>query len=130
MYVLKIQVNQELPVVGGAEDLGVLSATVSGVGKLGPLAYPDRPEETFDFHVRLGGLTSRAQGVPDEHLDWMPHRELQVGDRVTIQLLEADAADPVLSGKAAKQKADDERAYFEHCKAAYLDLRHKYENEG
>jgi len=130
MLVLSVQVNEEPPVIGGADDLGVLNAIISAVGKLGVDAEPGRPDEPPDIHLSLAGLTSRPGGVPDEHLRWVSHRNLRIGDRITVEVLEAISADPIESGHAAKQREDDEREYFEHCKRAYLDLKDKYESEG
>ena len=130
MLVLRVQVNDEPPIVGGSDDLGVLNAIVTAAGKLGDSARPGRPDEPPDIHLSVGGLTSRAVGVPDEHLRWIGHRELRIGDRIVVEVLEADSADPVESGHAAKEREDDELEYFKHCKRAYLELRSKYEPEG
>lgn len=130
MFALKVQINDNAPVTGGSEDLGVLSAILTCTGKLGPSSVPFRDDGTHDFTFRLGGLTSRAKGEADEHLVWMEHHELKLGDKVTVQIVETDDVDPVRSGREAEEAAHDERAYFEHCKQAYLDLRGKYESEG
>jgi hypothetical protein len=130
MLVLRVQVNEESPVVGGADDLGVLNAIISAVGRLGDAARPGRPDEPPDIHLTLGGLRSRAADVPDEHLRWVGHRELRVGDRILVEVLDADSADAIESGEAAKEREDDELEYFKHCKRAYLELRGKYESEG
>jgi hypothetical protein len=129
MFALKVQINEDTPVTGGAKDLGVLSAILTCAGKLGPAIVPGRNDETHDFTFRLGGLTSRAKGEVDEHLVWLEYRELKLGDRLTIQIVETDKVDAVCSGREAEEAADDERAYFEHCKQTYLDLRGKYESE-
>ncbi|ALV05608.1 hypothetical protein RD2015_1115 [Roseateles depolymerans] len=55
------------------------------------------------------------------------HRELRVGDRILVEVLDAPTADPAESGHEARQREHDEREYFEHCKKAYLDLKAKYE---
>ncbi len=130
MFALKVQINDSDAVTGGAIDLGVLNAILTCTGKLGPSSVPSRDDETHDFTFRLGGLTSRAKGVVDEHLVWMERRELKVGDKVTVQIVETNDVDPVRSGREAEEAAQDERAYFEHCKQAYLDLRGKYETQG
>lgn len=127
MIVLRVHVNDEPLVVAGADDLGVLNAIVNAVGKLGSASRPGRPDEAPDIHLTVGGLTSRAAGVQDEHLRWVGHRELRVGDRILVEVLEAPTADPVESGHEAMQREDDEREYFEHCKRAYLELKAKYE---
>lgn len=129
MLILRVHVNDEPPVIGGADDLGVLHAIISAAGKLGNTACSNRPDEPPDIYLSVGGLTSRAAGIPDEHLRWVGHRELRVGDRVLVEVFEGDSADPIESGKAARQREDDEREYFEHCRQAYLELRSKYEPE-
>jgi len=63
----------------------------------------------------------------DEHLGWIALRELRVGDRITVEVLEETLAHPVESEWEAEKRAHDEREYFEHCKRVYLDLRSKYE---
>lgn len=116
--------------VSGADDLGVLSAIVTCVGKLGALSSPNRDDETQDFTFRLGGLTSRPIGSVDEHLIWLQNDALQVGDKIIIEITEVEKADPVITGQEASEREDDEREYFNHCKRAYFEMREKYENEG
>jgi hypothetical protein len=130
MYALKVQINNQPPVTGGANDLSVLSAILTCCGKLGPDTVPPRHEPGQDFTFRLGGLTSRSMGAADEHLIWLEHVPLKVGDIVTVQIVETENTDPVISGEQARQRQDDEREYFEHCKEVYFDLRGKYEPEG
>ena len=130
MFALKVQINDLPPVVGGADDLGVLSAILTCVGKLGPLSIPSRDEETQDFTFRLGGLTSRSKGSVNEHLVWLENNALKLGDIVTIQIIEVEHSDPVISGEEAAQREHDEKEYFNHCKRAYFEMRDKYENEG
>ena len=129
MFAFKVRINDQKPVVGGSDDLGVLSAILTATGKLGANSCPRRDDGTHEFTFRLGGLTSRPKGVVDEHLDWLTHDELKLGDTITVEIVQTDHPDPVVSGKEAEQRQDDEREYFEHCKRAYLALRSKYETE-
>ena len=128
MYAIKVQVNGNKPVIGGADDLCVLTAILTLSGKLGSASQPLRDDGTVDFTFRLGGLTARAEGVQDEHLVWLERSELKPGDKLTFEVIETDTADPVESGSDAEERANDERSYFEHCKQAYFDLREKYES--
>jgi len=130
MIVLRVQVNDEPPVVAGAEDLGVLSAIVTAGGKLGREARSARPGEPFDIHLSLGGLTARAATEADEHVRWVSRFDLGVGDKVVVEVLEATSADPVESVSEAEKRQHDERAFFEHCKQVYFDLRDKYDANG
>jgi hypothetical protein len=77
----------------------------------------------------LGGLTSRGPGIEDEHVVWFAADELKPGDRIVVELIETEVADPIQSRSTAQERADDERAYFEHCKNAYLEMREKYEGQ-
>ena len=129
MYALRLRINDDEPIVGGADDLGVLSAIVNCTGKLGPNSVPHRGDQTQDFFVSLGGLTSRATGATDEHLNWLSHTVLKPGDRVLVEIIETDTADPVDSGVEAEKRQSEEREYFEHCKSVYLEMRSKYEPE-
>ena len=129
MYAFKVQVNDQAPVVGGAEDLSVLTAMVTATGKLGSASLPRHDDGTREIDFRLGGLTARGSQKKDEHLTWLEARGLKPGDRVLIEIVETDVAHPVTGGEEAEARAHDERAYFEHCKRAYLELRGKYEGD-
>lgn len=127
MHALRVRINDEAPVIAGADDLGVLNATVTGTGKLGSRSRPVRQDELPDLFISVGGLTSRAPDIPDEHLSWLSQRPLRVGDVVSIEVLSTLDVDAPISGKAAEKMQHDEREYFEHCKKVYLSLREKYE---
>jgi len=129
MYALRVRINDQPAVVGGADDLGVLSAIVNCVGKLGPAAVPLRVDEAQDFFVNLGGLTSRSGGVKEVHLDWLSQVALKPGDTVIVEIIETETADPVVSGVEAEKRQSEEREYFEHCKSVYFEMRSKYEPE-
>lgn len=129
MYALKVSINDESPVIGGAEDMGVLSAHVTCTGVLGSKSHPSRADETQDFTFRLGGLTCRAPGNQNEHLIWMQRWDLKVGDKLNIEIVRAEEANDTISETEAAQAESDEREYFEHVKKAYLELRSKYEPE-
>jgi hypothetical protein len=127
MYALKIQVNSENPMVAGAPDLSVLSAIVNCIGPLGKAARKVRGNEETELFLSVGGLTSRLQDLPDEHLHWASNRSLQVGDIVHVEIVETDSADAPEDTHEAQKRQQDKRAYFEHCKKVYLELRDKYE---
>jgi hypothetical protein len=127
MYALKVRINDEAPIIAGADDLGVLNATVSCVGKLGSTSRPMREDEPADLFITVGGLTSRASDVPDEHLNWVSQKPLKIGDLISVEVLDTPSVDAPISAKEAEKRKHDEREYFEHCKKVYLSLREKYE---
>lgn len=130
MYALKVQINDQPPIVCGTDDLGVLSAIVSCGGKLGAVTVPSPLNEAPYFDISLGGLTSRGKGVADEHVRWLSGHALMPGDVVTVTIIETDLADPVISGMAARELENNEQEFYEGCKRVYFSLLEKYEPEG
>lgn len=129
MIALKVQINDSSPVIAGADDLGVLTAIVSCVGKLGPLSDHVGEDDVADLAFKLRGLTSPLKGATGSHLIWLERNGMKLGDTVTIEIVETDHSAQPISGKEAERIENDEHAYFNHCKRAYLEMRHKYEIE-
>jgi len=127
MHALKVRINDEAPVIAGADDLSVLSAAISCVGKLGNSSQSGREGEPADLFITVGGLTARAPEVPDEHFKWVSQRPLKIGDVISVEVLETHDVDAPISGEEAEKRMYDEREYFEHCKKTYFSLREKYE---
>ena len=109
MFALRVRLNDEEPVIGGADDLGVINAHVTGVGMLGPLSIPARPREDQEFFYHLGGLTARETGVENEHVNWVKLRHLKVGDKVTIEIIETDSANPIVESTVSKHQRKNDR---------------------
>ncbi|MDB5335269.1 MAG: hypothetical protein JWN70_888 [Planctomycetaceae bacterium] len=107
MLALRIRINDEEPVTGGAEDLGVISAGVTAVGLLGNSSYPSRPDERPDIFCQLSGATARKPGAENEHLHWVKLRFLNVGDRVVIDIVETDSASPIVDSTVHKSRNKD-----------------------
>lgn len=113
MIAFEIELNGESLGTAGANDLSVLTAIVTAVGKLGrdsTGAY--QREHHYDIELTVGGLTSRAEGSPDEHLDWIK-RALKTGDVVTVRLVEAEAADAPISSTPRSVDGDYQKLYAE-----------------
>lgn len=127
MHALRVRINDEAPVIAGADDLGVLNATVTCVGKLGSGSRSPHEDEPADLFITVGGLTSRASTLPDEHLKWVSQRPLRIGDVISVEILNTLDVDAPIRGEEAEKMKHDEREYFEHCKKVYLSLREKYE---
>jgi hypothetical protein len=127
MHALRVRINDEAPIIAGADDLGVLNAAVSCVGKLGRRSRSGREDEPADLFITVGGLTSRASDVPDEHLNWVSQKPLRIGDVISVEVLDTPNVDAPISGTEAEKRKHDEREYFEHCKKVYLSLREKYD---
>jgi len=128
MFALRLTINKRKPVVAGAEDLSVLSTNISLVGRLGS-ETADRDPRKPNMHVHLGGLTSRRGKKPDEHLRWLPHTKLKVGDRVLVEIIETEKVGRVVERSKARGKSNDERRFYRELKKQYLELKKKYEPE-
>lgn len=128
MYALRLTINNRRPVVAGAEDLSVLSAILSLTGRLGSQTA-DRDSGKPNMHVHLGGLTARPGKRPDEHLNWLPHTKLKLGDRVLVEIIETDKAGRIAQRLKANGKSNDERHFYREVKKQYFKLKKKYEPE-
>src|SRR5687767_4129950 len=105
MLGLKVSINGGEPVVCGADDLGVLMAGVHLVGQLGARTHHPRPTEPPDLWMRAGGMTSRARGESDEHINWIHHHALKVGDTVTIEIVHTDKPSNPVDRRPARERA-------------------------
>jgi hypothetical protein len=101
MIALAVYLNRKKLVVAGAEDLHVLHATINAVGKLGRSAVEVGMQRAPDLFMYVGGLTGRSGGAEDEHLGWVNHKRLRVGDKITVQLVRTDRPDTHLTSKVA-----------------------------
>ena len=93
MIALAVYLNRKKLTVAGTEDLCVLNAIVNAVSELGKSTVPIGKRGKPDLWLSVSGLTSRPDGAEDEHLRWIGHRRLRVGDKVTLQLVRTDRPD-------------------------------------
>jgi hypothetical protein len=98
MIALQISHNDVPLCMAGASDVAVLNAIVNAVGVLGSdtKSRHDGQTEEPDLFLTVGGLTSRREGT-NEHLRWLEHTPLAVGDFIKITILEIDEVDPPVS---------------------------------
>jgi hypothetical protein len=108
MIALEVTLNGKRVCVAGAEDLAVLTTSVSAVGKLGKKTIPARPDETGgEIHYSVGGLTARPDPERDVHLRWKSVAPLHVGDVIQVRILETDKADRARSRLKAKPRSGE-----------------------
>lgn len=130
MIAVEVSLNDELLAIAGSDELSVLSAIVNATGKLGPKSHGTKFEdEDHNLSLRVGGLTSRVDGVDDEHPVWVERTELSIGDVVTVRLVEISEADAAVSASSAGGNMNEmnERRFYEMAKEAYFELKDKYE---
>lgn len=127
MITLRVSVNETLVCQAGAEDLTVLNAIVGGLGKLGKFTQETRDEPPL-LSLRVGGLTARENG-DDEHLRWCDEYSLSPGDKVTVEVLESDYANPPLHARAKDTQRQEEklRERWEEARDYYEAYREKFE---
>ena len=105
MIALEVRKNGKRVCIAGADDLAVLTASVTAVGKLGKKTVPARPDETTgEIHYFVGGLTGRPDRNKDVHLRWQSAAALKVGDVVEVRILETQKVDRAKSRIKAKRK--------------------------
>jgi hypothetical protein len=129
MIAFRIHHNDVPLCVAGASDLVVLHAIVSAVGALGPDTVNRRGKNGGgpDLFLSVGGLTSRKVEA-DEHLGWLEHTHLAIGDTVTITLVESDeTAAPVKRKATDPRDREEERRQYQRARQTYLRLKDKYE---
>jgi hypothetical protein len=107
MIALEVRKNGKRICVAGADDLAVLTASVTAVGKLGKKTVSARPDETTSqIGYSVGGLTSRPNPDKDVHLRWKSVAPLKVGDILEVRILETEKVDRATSRlKARKNRA-------------------------
>jgi hypothetical protein len=101
MIALEVLLNGKLLCVAGAEDLGVLTAAISAVGKLGSGSFHSRPGEAPDLMARVGGLTSREDPAEDVHFEWFSSMSMQLGDVFQIRIIDTEAVDKPVDQRSA-----------------------------
>ncbi len=94
MIVFELLVNGESVARAGANDLSVLSHTLTACGVLGEESLGTTTVKSGHvLELALTGLTSRHSDLQNVHRQWYSSRELHVGDEVTVRILEVDAKD-------------------------------------
>lgn len=103
MIGLAVYLNRKKLTVAGADDLAVLNAIVNAVGELGRSTIPLGKRGKPDLWLSVGGLTSRPGGTEDEHLSWVRHKRLRVGDKITVKVVRTERPHPHTSATVAKR---------------------------
>jgi hypothetical protein len=99
MIAIEVRLNGKYVCVAGADDLALLSAHVTAVGKLGKKTFR---EKTADIPFYVGGLTGRRDSKKDVHLKWKVAPLLKVGDVVQFKILNTEKVDRATSSKRTK----------------------------
>ncbi len=135
MRIYELYINGELISTAGADDLCVLSQTLSAVGKLGESSNgASRLREGEEIELTLGGLTSRTSEPSNLHFMWFRTKALGVGDEVTIRIVEGSKADRPLESeadaveRATQQHEEFDRRRYEDAKQYYLENKDRFDS--
>lgn len=94
MIAFKVRLNYQQLAIAGATDMSVMSTHVTALG-LGRGAH-------VDLHV--GGLTQSREGEEGDHVDWVRSRRLNVGDFVSIEIVDTDEFSPVVQRRPSQRE--------------------------
>jgi hypothetical protein len=126
MIAMEVIKNGKRLCLAGAEDLGVLAATFSAGGPLGPKSWEFAGEVTKpQMRLRVGGITSR-KGEADNYVDWIGQMEIKVGDVVTLKFVEVDKADSPDEARDPRASSTGGREHFDALKQQYLSSLKKF----
>lgn len=88
MIAFKVRLNYQPLTVAGAEEMSVLTAIITGT-------FSDGRPDLSTFHLHVGGLVRGGREEDGEHVRWIPHRKLGVGDFVSVEIVETSEASPI-----------------------------------
>ncbi len=128
MLAFQIFINGRKVTIAGADDLVVLSAIVSAVGKLGKKTSSLKHRKGYNIGLNVGGLTSRNKKPLEELLDWVPQKKLKIGDRIEIRVCKTTNVDIHVKKTPVNMEQKDRR-HFKTVKSEYLKLRKKFEKK-
>jgi len=103
MIALEVRKNGKRVCIAGADDMTVLSADVTALGKLGKKTVPRRPNGATRIYYSVGGLSPRPNGK-DIYPKWKLAAPLRVGDVIEVRVLETEKVDRATSRNKAKRK--------------------------
>lgn len=130
MLALEVEIDGERFVVAGSEDWGLLSVILTA-----QRGTPDAPAvsaRTDSVDVRVGGLTERDGSGQTHHLRW-GNKELRLGSRVSVRVIEVDQADtPIKRYRSDAQVQENpftDNEIREMRWKEYLELKKEFEGK-
>ncbi len=125
MIALEISINGKKVLTAGVEDWDLLHANI--------IAKRAREQQEHDeFDINVGGLPQQVEQEKLEHIRW-GRKKLQIGDEITIRLIDTDSVDAPLkryrSDKKVQEQPFTDEEIYQMQKETYLELKKKFENE-
>ena len=106
MIAFVVSVNAQRVCTIGVGDSGVLGAHVSWTGHSG---------EPDNLSLFVGGLDSNT----DQHIDWPASPEINVGDTITIQVVESEVVDLPTRRRTPEQIVADDEVFLTRMEAEH-----------
>ncbi len=114
-----------MPLSTGIEEWDSLHAVIMAL-------RADTDDEDHTISLKIGGLAQNAEPDKLESVRW-PHLDIEIGDEVSIALVEVDIADEPLgryqSDRPVLEKSLVDEELFELQKQDYLRLKELFKNE-
>src|SRR6266478_2677532 len=109
MIALEISRNGKRVCVAGGEDLAVLTANLTAVGKLGRKTVRARLNGAREgIHLTVHAFTARPSADKDAILRWKPAVPLRVGDAILVTILETRTVDRPTSSQRAHHRPGEQ----------------------
>ncbi len=132
MIALEVKLNGNLVAVAGREDLCVLNTIVGALGVLGSKSAGTRAKkDSYELNLSISGLSAESHEDPGQHLNWNSKTTINVGDEVSICVVDVECADPPYEEKERGPVDINkrERLNWERAKEHYFKYREKYESD-
>ena len=128
MLALEVEVDGKKFVIAGVEDWGLLSAHLTA-----SRARPDAPAPSArvdSIELSIGGLTERDTDGGAHHFRW-GRKNLNIGSRVVIRVVEVESADPPIKRYRSDAKVQEnpftDAEIREMRWQEYLELKQEFE---
>lgn len=125
MIAFEIKLNGKKLVVAGIEDWDLIHANI-----MARRGVNDNSDNIYD--LKIFGLPQQIEEGKLEHARW-PETKLNVGDEVSIKIVEVDAAEKPLkryrSDKNVQENPFTDQEIYEMQKQDYLALKEKFKDE-
>jgi len=125
MIAFKVSINGKEKFTTGVDDWDSLHAVIMAL-------RADTNDEDHTISLKIGGVAQNSEPDKLGSVRW-PHLDIEIGDEVSISLVEVDIADEPLrrfrSDKPMLEKSLIDEELFELQKQDYLRLKELFKNE-
>ena len=125
MIALKTKINDVITITSGREDLGTLSFSLVVVMK----PYSKKKDNIKpEYYLDIGGTTDQDKVQETTAPHWLRKDDFKVGDKIFIEIIEADSADPPISEDKIFPDEETLKERWKDAKEFYEKYKNDYEN--